>query len=84
MAADKPPVELVKGVNGLEKLVLREVRGGSAEVRVNLSIYCLFFVILDDYSSIRDGSGPLYSLILVLLLLSLSLDADCFDYWTDF
>ena len=42
MAAEKPPVELVKGVNGLEKVVLREVRGSSAEVRVHISIYCWF------------------------------------------
>lgn len=32
MAAEKPPVEMVKGVNGLDKVVLREVRGNSAEV----------------------------------------------------
>lgn len=33
MSDDKPPVEFSKGVNGLEKVVLREVRGSSAEVR---------------------------------------------------
>ncbi|CAN4085010.1 unnamed protein product [Withania somnifera] len=31
-ASEKPLVELTKGVNGLEKVVLREVRGSSAEV----------------------------------------------------
>ncbi|PHT42664.1 putative glucose-6-phosphate 1-epimerase [Capsicum baccatum] len=30
--SEKPLVELTKGVNGLEKVVLREVRGSSAEV----------------------------------------------------
>ncbi|URE26739.1 Aldose 1-epimerase [Musa troglodytarum] len=32
MSGEKPPVEICKGVNGLEKVVLREVRGSSAEV----------------------------------------------------
>lgn len=32
MSDEKPPVEICKGVNGLEKVVLREVRGSSAEV----------------------------------------------------
>ncbi|XP_072980602.1 putative glucose-6-phosphate 1-epimerase [Typha angustifolia] len=32
MSEEKPPVEHCKGVNGLEKVVLREVRGSSAEV----------------------------------------------------
>ncbi|XP_064938939.1 putative glucose-6-phosphate 1-epimerase [Musa acuminata AAA Group] len=32
MSGEKPPVEFCKGVNGLEKVVLREVRGSSAEV----------------------------------------------------
>ncbi|KAJ6854065.1 putative glucose-6-phosphate 1-epimerase [Iris pallida] len=32
MAEEKPAVEVVKGVNGLDKVVLREVRGSSAEV----------------------------------------------------
>ncbi|MCE3215706.1 hypothetical protein HAX54_003253, partial [Datura stramonium] len=30
--SEKPLVELTKGVNGLEKVILREVRGSSAEV----------------------------------------------------
>ncbi|RWW40824.1 hypothetical protein BHE74_00053731 [Ensete ventricosum] len=33
MSGEKPPVEICKGVNGLDKVVLREVRGSSAEVR---------------------------------------------------
>ncbi|RWV87715.1 hypothetical protein BHE74_00009520 [Ensete ventricosum] len=32
MAGDKPSVELCKGINGLDKVVLRETRGSSAEV----------------------------------------------------
>ncbi|KAJ8459252.1 hypothetical protein OPV22_032178 [Ensete ventricosum] len=32
MSGEKPPVEICKGVNGLDKVVLREVRGSSAEV----------------------------------------------------
>ncbi|KAG0482453.1 hypothetical protein HPP92_010537 [Vanilla planifolia] len=32
MSGEKPLFELCKGVNGLDKIVLREVRGGSAEV----------------------------------------------------
>ncbi|CAL9166986.1 unnamed protein product [Musa hybrid cultivar] len=32
MSGEKPPVEICKGVNGLEKVALREVRGSSAEV----------------------------------------------------
>ncbi|ONK63841.1 uncharacterized protein A4U43_C07F19490 [Asparagus officinalis] len=31
MAGEKPQVEIVKGVNGLDKVVLREVRGSSVE-----------------------------------------------------
>ncbi|KAK9097400.1 hypothetical protein Sjap_022897 [Stephania japonica] len=31
-ASERVPVELCKGVNGLDKVVLREVRGGSAEI----------------------------------------------------
>lgn len=31
-AATLPPVDLRKGVNGLDKVVLREARGSSAEV----------------------------------------------------
>lgn len=29
---DKPPVQICKGINGLEKVVLRDVRGSSVEV----------------------------------------------------
>ncbi|KAF5725957.1 Galactose mutarotase-like superfamily protein isoform 1 [Tripterygium wilfordii] len=32
MASDRVPVEITKGINGLEKVVLREPRGSSAEV----------------------------------------------------
>ncbi|KAG6493849.1 putative glucose-6-phosphate 1-epimerase [Zingiber officinale] len=32
MSGEKPPVEICKGVNGLDKVVLREVRGSSAEM----------------------------------------------------
>ncbi|XP_073098468.1 putative glucose-6-phosphate 1-epimerase [Elaeis guineensis] len=32
MSGEKPPVEHCKGVNGLDKVVLREVKGSSAEV----------------------------------------------------
>ena len=32
MSSERVPVELCKGINGLEKVVLREVRGSSAEV----------------------------------------------------
>lgn len=32
MSVEWVPVEVCKGVNGLEKIVLREVRGSSAEV----------------------------------------------------
>ncbi|RRT72046.1 hypothetical protein B296_00019748 [Ensete ventricosum] len=32
MAGEKPSVELCKGVNGLDKVVLRDARGSSAEV----------------------------------------------------
>ncbi|CAK9162237.1 unnamed protein product [Ilex paraguariensis] len=32
MSSDRIPVEVCKGINGLEKIVLREVRGSSAEV----------------------------------------------------
>ncbi|CAL9181249.1 unnamed protein product [Musa hybrid cultivar] len=32
MAGEKPSVELCKGINGLDKVVLREARGSSAEV----------------------------------------------------
>lgn len=33
MSIERVPVEVCKGVNGLEKVVLREVRGSSAEVK---------------------------------------------------
>ncbi|KAG1331902.1 Glucose-6-phosphate 1-epimerase [Cocos nucifera] len=32
MSGEKPPVEFCKGINGLDKVVLREVKGSSAEV----------------------------------------------------
>lgn len=33
MSDEKPPVEICKGVNDLDKVVLRGLRGSSAEVR---------------------------------------------------
>lgn len=37
MSEDKKYVEHCKGVNGLDKVILREVRGHSAEVCLSLS-----------------------------------------------
>lgn len=44
--SERVPVEVVKGINGLDKIVLREVRGSSAEV-IGLTLlrnFVLFFV----------------------------------------
>lgn len=38
MSGDRVSVEVCKGINGLEKVVLREARGSSAEVTIPFSI----------------------------------------------
>lgn len=48
MSGEKPSVDQCKGVNGLDKVVLREVKGSSAEVRFvsfnpSLDLLLLFF-----------------------------------------
>lgn len=39
MSGDKVSVECCKGINGLEKVVLREARGSSAEVTIDFFYY---------------------------------------------
>lgn len=48
MAAAKPSVELCKGINGLEKVVMKEARGNSVEVRS----FPLFYTVLIGFLSI--------------------------------
>ncbi|KAK9099856.1 hypothetical protein Scep_023286 [Stephania cephalantha] len=58
--SERVPVELCKGVNGLEKVVLREVRGGSAEVSAYLDVFafdsCAFLMW---WSTEIDSAKPL-------------------------
>lgn len=47
MSGEKIPVELSKGINGLEKVILRDPRGSSAEVPETTSFHVihLFFFL---------------------------------------
>lgn len=64
MSDEKPPVEFCKGVNGLDKVVLREVRGSSVEVRFVSSYPALdrlFFSFFRVFLRILDGTRYLFS-----------------------
>ena len=47
-SSERKPLEVVKGVNGLDKVVLRQVNGTSAEV-VN-QVYIIFSLLVFFYS----------------------------------
>lgn len=58
MSGEKPPVEFCKGVNGLDKVVLREVKGSSAEVRFvplfsRSRSVTFFFVLSSSFTNSR-------------------------------
>ncbi|THF99991.1 hypothetical protein TEA_017529 [Camellia sinensis var. sinensis] len=59
--SERVPVELCKGVNGLDKVVLREVRGSSAEV---ISLSLSLYIYTHTHTHMRHG----FSLISVTTL----------------
>lgn len=86
-ANEIPAVEICKGINGLDKVVLRDVRGSSVEVLYRLQIFTFFFevVFLVSLASLRrrllieTGNG-LISTQYRLICASLSnVRIDCLD-----
>jgi hypothetical protein len=56
MSRETVYVKQCKGVNGLEKIILRENRGFSAEVSICLQIFNNIYIITIDLFFIHDPS----------------------------